>query len=274
MGAIVFSFVGYAGTFYFFTAILVAGCFATMIVLPAQADLPEPRANGLEEMDMLTVQGNVTVMQILRCRSALLILMCLMFIEIFAFFYEPVLAIRLETGFEMDSNNIGYVFAVAGVTYGFGAVMVGQICNKTNRKYLVLTGFLILSLGMFLFGPSKTMGFPNDLKVLMSGFGLIGLSLAFVTIPVIPEVLDTVTEMYHKENIASAKLNDRVAGLNATFLGLGQMIAPILGGSLVDSLGFKAATDTIAICSLFVAVVYFCALILPGLLHVSEAELF
>lgn len=69
-------------------------------------------------------------MQILRCRQALLILICLMFIEIFAFFYEPVLSIRLETGFEMDSDTIGYVFAVAGITYGIGAVMVGQICNK------------------------------------------------------------------------------------------------------------------------------------------------
>jgi len=100
----------------------------------------------------------------------------------------------------------------------------------------------------------------------MIGFGLIGFSLAFVSIPVIPEVLDSVIHMYNKEDFVSSKLNDRVAGLNATFLGLGQMIAPILGGVLVEKLGFKAATDTIGIMSLFVAILYFCSIILPHIL--------
>jgi MFS family permease len=144
-----------------------------------------------------------------------------MCIEIFAFFYEPVLSIRLETGFDMGSDTIGYVFAVAGISYGLGAILVGHICNKYTRQYLVLIGFLIQAVGMFLFGPSKTMGLPNDLEVLICGFSLIGFSLAFVTIPVIPEVLSSVTHLYRKEGFASATLNDRVAGLNSTFLGLG-----------------------------------------------------
>jgi hypothetical protein len=45
------------------------------------------------------------------------------------------------------------------------------------------------------------------------------------------------------------------------------MIAPVLGGYLVDELGFKAATDTIGILSLFVAIIYFCAILLPQMLE-------
>lgn len=270
VGAISYSIVGYSSTFYFFTLILAAGTLVTMLILPEQANYPEPQAQALSDMDKITQEGGVTVKQILFCRNAFMALICLMFVEIFAFFYEPVLAIRLETGFEMSSDTIGFVFAVAGITYGIGAILVGHICNKNNRKYLVFAGFLILAVGMFLFGPSKTMGFPNDIKILVSGFALIGFSLAFVTIPVIPEVLDSVTEQYRKENFASATLNDRVAGLNASFLGIGQMIAPLLGGSLVEGMGFKAATDTIGLLSLFVAAFYFSLVIMP--IHMSELK--
>jgi len=125
VGAVIYSYVGYQATFYAFTVILGIGVFVTIIVLPEQANLSEPQAPCLSDMEKITHSGDVTVFQILQCKTALVVLLCLMCIEVFAFFYEPVLAIRLETGFKMDSDTIGYVFAVAGVSYGVGAILIG-----------------------------------------------------------------------------------------------------------------------------------------------------
>jgi len=52
-------------------------------------------------------------------------MVCIMWID-------PVLAVRL-TQMGITEDNVGFVFAIVGFSFGFGAPLAGVICESVSR---------------------------------------------------------------------------------------------------------------------------------------------
>ena len=84
---------------------------------------------------------------------------------------------------------------------------------------------------------------------------MLGTGGLFYFIPSLPEVIDAVQT---RENIDPDNeiLNDKAAGIYNAFYAIGCIIAPILGGILYDSIGYRYANDVIALLGFVFLIAY------------------
>lgn len=124
-------------------------------------------------------------------------------------------------------------------------------------------------------GPSQLiLHLPKKLWITLVGSGLLGVSVAFLFVPLLPEIIAAVAEKEGLEN--SPFLSDKASGIYNSAYGIGNCLAPIIGGSLSTAWGgrggvfppdvkegFPFACDIMAISSAAFCIIYFCFAILP-----------
>lgn len=107
----------------------------------------------------------------------------------------------------------------------------------------------------------------------LSGIGFLGLSVAFLFVPLLPEIISAVVE---KEGLeATPFLCDKASGIYNCAYGIGNCLAPIIGGVISASYGdstsekiagFRGTCDIMAFSSLSFAFIYVLFGILPAYL--------
>lgn len=85
-------------------------------------------------------------------------------------------------------------------------------------------------------GPSKVAHLPNSMSVMIVGQVLRGVIDPFLFIPVLPEMIASVTPHYNKNQ--EGLINDSASGLFCTFYGLGMIIGPIIGSAVTAKYSF------------------------------------
>ena len=61
----------------------------------------------------------------------------------------------------------------------------------------------------------------------------------------LPELIDSYNLTYHVGE--SETLNDKCSGLFNSFISLGSMVGPLIGGCLTDYIGYRATNDAMAL---------------------------
>jgi len=135
--------------------------------------------------------------------------------------------------------------------------------------------FLLCSFSLFLFGPSPTFGITPSLAWTLVGIGCLGFSVAFLFVPLLPEIIAAVAEKEGLEN--SPFLSDKASGIYNGAYGVGNCLAPIIGGQISaakiradgnnPTAGFPFTCDVMAFASLGFFVLYFLLAILPSFLQ-------
>ena len=108
--------------------------------------------------------------------------MCMMFLD-------PVLSVRLiDLGFK--ETQTGYGFALIGFSFAVGSIFVGSISKFIEVKIMFLIGTIIAIFGILLSGPTLLFGgLPNKAWILLVGIFFMGFSIAFLYVPVTPEII-------------------------------------------------------------------------------------
>jgi hypothetical protein len=87
----------------------------------------------------------------------------------------------------------------------------------------------LCSLSLLLTGPSKMiLGLEPKLGLTLAGTGALGFSVAFLFVPLLPEIIASVAEKEGLEN--SPFLADKASGIYNSAYGIGNCLAPIIGG--------------------------------------------
>ncbi len=148
------------------------------------------------------------------------------------------------------------------MTYALSSPFIGLLTKVIQRRYVTCCSFFIATIALFMFGPSKMLGFGTNLAISTVGLGILGVACSVIFVPLLSEIIEGVQE---KENIGeSAELNDKAAGLFNTAYAIGCIIAPILGGYLDRVEGFRTTCDIMACSSFAFGVFYFFFRVLPG----------
>jgi MFS family permease len=309
IGTTIYRFAKYQLTFYILAVVLTCSLLAAIFLIPSRinrysTDKPNevildqkgpdsrpsvqgPRPQGIAErysVDMVklaqtserysrrshVMMAQVTFKIFFTNVRAMTAIISSMFAMIFMLFYEPVFTdyIAKEQKW-VDEENVGYCLAIGCFTYAVASPLVGILCSKIARRYVTCFAFILCAISLFLLGPSKTLHFPENLGFSLAGIGCLGFSVAFLFVPLLPEIVAAVSEKEGLEN--SPFLSDKASGIYNSAYGIGNCLAPILGGAISSSYpdkitGFRMCCDIMGFCSLGFCGIYILFAIIPAYL--------
>jgi MFS family permease len=314
IGTIIYSFAGYEGTFYILSGVLTCSLLITTFFLPSRLNksakvdevildqnpavrpsIQGIRPQGIAErhsIDMVALakvserysrrshilQAQVTFKIFLTNIRAMTAVVSAMFAMIFMLFYEPIFAPYVNAAYGVKETSVGFCLAIGCFTYAFGSPLVGVLCTKVERKYITCCAFIFCSISLLMTGPSRMiLGITPHLAWTLVGVGALGLSVAFLFVPLLPEIIAAVAEKEGLEN--SPFLADKASGIYNSAYGIGNCLAPIIGGSISSAYGgldvvkgFPFTCDIMAIASASFCLIYFCFAIIPSWIDAKKQK--
>lgn len=140
-----------------------------------------------------------------------------------------------------------------------------MLCSTVKRRYVTLGAFVFCGLSMFLLGPSEMLHLPAKLGLTLAGVASLGCSVAFLFVPLLPEIISAVAE---KEGIEQSPfLSDKASGIYNSAYGIGNCLAPIIGGAITQARSFRFTCDVMGVSSLSFSLLYLCFAVLPGVIQ-------
>ena len=116
----------------------------------------------------------------------------------------------------MKEENVGLVFAVMGLSFFLGCMIAGKLCTLTSRVFVIQFGMFAISFCLLLVGPTKYITNYEDnnkeeIYTITGGIFLVGVCVAFMYTPVIPEIVAEMIRVLGEKNKAS--ISDRASAL-------------------------------------------------------------
>lgn len=102
----------------------------------------------------------------------------------------------------------------------------------------------------------------SEIGFTLAGVGFLGFSVAFLFVPLLPEIIAAVSEENNLEN--SPFLADKASGIYNCAYGIGNCLAPIIGGYIAGAKGFPYCCDVMALASFGFFFVYLALGVLPA----------
>lgn len=174
----------------------------------------------------------------------------------------------------MTEATSGLGLALIALTAGAGGPLWGRKLDTLDMRKVCAGGLLLEAIAIFMIGPAEPL--PGTLWIMIPGLALLGAGVSAVQVTTLRTLNLYVTEDVIKmmkdegkkvrpENLTGVA--DKASALFNICLAVGNIIAPILGGALVDGVGFQVAADimsSVLICNfVFFVVVNFCFLPKP-----------
>ena len=116
------------------------------------------------------------------------------------------------------------------------SLLVQKISDGIERRAIIITALFLFFFAFLADGPSLIFNFPNTIWMMAIGQMLHGILLPFIMVPSLPEMIDSVSPFYDES--AFTKINDLSSGIFTMFIGIGQVIAPIIGSYINEGYGF------------------------------------
>lgn len=146
----------------------------------------------------------------------------------------------LKLGLPMYAVGIAIGCTPGG--YTLACIFFSGNAKKVSLKTVVTIGIAGGTLGTLLLGPPPVI-LPSSYWVVTVGILILGISLAFVFVPCIPQMLSTA----HQLGFASSQsLSDSLGSVTAGAFSLGETLGPVLGGALLSGLSFQWTTVVLA----------------------------
>ena len=170
-------------------------------------------------------------------------------------FMAPAFSVHMSK-YGFSPAFIGFCFAVPGVIYAALSPLMYLFTERLPKRAVILIGIVMMSVGMFFVGTSKSLGLENNPAMIILGLMIIGAAAGMISIPVLPEMLEAIEERNDRDYNLE-ELNNYISGIFVTCTGLGEFIGPVLSSFLNDRYGFRESQDIYANIILVFAFIYF-----------------
>jgi MFS family permease len=126
-----------------------------------------------------------------RNRRAFLAILVPFIACIFLLYFGPILSNQVVS-MGLPEGLSGYALAACWSLYAVGCFIAGYLCRYMARRTLVLFSILLCSIALVFVGPSYILHLPEQIWLMFVGLGLLGLGIAGITVPVLPELIESV----------------------------------------------------------------------------------
>ena len=150
---------------------------------------------------------------------------------------EPIFAPRLEE-FGLTTMQVGYMFTIIPLTYIPSMMIVQWFPKWVARRFTLILSAILLGCATFFNGPSALLGMPDKLKWIICGQAFSGIFVAFLIIPVLPEMITAANKRF--EGRQKQRVNTLASGLFNASLGVGQTLGPVISAVLYENYGFRS----------------------------------
>jgi len=103
------------------------------------------------------------------------------------------LALHLEK-FGYNAVYIGFSFAIPTLIYASTSPLIYVMTSKMRKPGVIFIGYSILTIGMFLVGPSKLLGLYNSPAFIILGLAIVGFGCGMIIIPILPDMIESAEE--------------------------------------------------------------------------------
>mmetsp|Transcript_42269 Transcript_42269/g.57487 ORF Transcript_42269/g.57487 Transcript_42269/m.57487 type:complete len:108 (+) Transcript_42269:449-772(+) len=101
------------------------------------------------------------------------------------------MAIHLEQHYGLPESSMGLYFGLPAIIYVLNTPMITCYTRCLSRRGVVLIGLIIIAIGSFLIGTSPLIHLPDETGYVLVGLCMYGFGGACITVPLLPEVIDT-----------------------------------------------------------------------------------
>ena len=109
-----------------------------------------------------------------------------------------------------------------------------------SKRSVIILGIFFMSIGNFFVGTSEIFGAEEDSEMIFIGLSFIGLAAAIMTIPILPEMIESI-EQDLEEDYDPEDLNNILSSLFVTSTGIGETVGPILASVLTKIYDFRVS---------------------------------
>jgi MFS family permease len=174
-------------------------------------------------------------------------------------FFESTLARYLKDNFDIKEDENGLIFAIPCLFYAGSSPFVSLLTKRMQRRLIIFFAFVLNVIALFMMGPSWLLDFPFTKEsgaewLVYAGLALNGVSISFIFVPLLPEILYVVSTEEDLDN--SNELNDKASGIYNVAYASGTILAPNIGGLLSDAYGFRVMCDCLAIFSASFSIIF------------------
>ena len=137
-------------------------------------------------------------------------------------YFIPILGLRLvELG--CTEEQVGLIFCICSGVYILGSVITAHISSSFPKKATIMIGLFTSFIAQLFCGPSSIFGLPGDSILLMCiGQAMVGITLALVIIPGLPEIIEEIERKYPKLSAnEKTKVSDISSGVINCAYGIG-----------------------------------------------------
>ena len=156
----------------------------------------------------------------------------------FIFSYNiPILNSHMLKDEGYEPIFVGFLMTYTAFCYACGLPLEQLLTSKVTKRGCIFIGLCMQSAGVVISGQSSVLHYGNAGIFAIVGLTIFGFGTTFVTIPAMPEILDSIEE--RKSNFNELALQNRVAGYFIVCQGLGESAGPLVSSLLKQELGFR-----------------------------------
>lgn len=180
IGGLVNGYFGYFVTFMVFTVMLVFNLILVIFMLPNKLNIKavhKPKELKPEDQARLTrAVSTITYSIFIFNRRSIFSFISCSAVCFFISFESSFFTVVLLDHFEINIDYHGYILAIPALAYVVSAILVNYALDIWPRRVFMLMTFIMVSISLFLMGPSETFGFPQYTWLFFLGYTMNGLS--------------------------------------------------------------------------------------------------
>ena len=221
VGSSLFYFAGFQGLFYSLAVVFLLT--APLIYKWLGPDRPYKEGSIVEEQPGLL------------CFRIIVNAMALGYSMAMIGFLDTAIAPHLST-YGVREEIIGVILACTDCAYTLSSFTLSKVLKYLPLLWVLAFGLLVSSVAFYLMGPWEYL-FPAELSLVILGMACLSMGLGVILVATLPALVEVAVIHMGIEN--SDKLSDDLSGLATSFMSLGEVVGPLLGGLMVDLYGFN-----------------------------------
>ena len=187
-----------------------------------------------EKLDKNEIEEDPSVFKFLNNLDIILLSGALVLSMVAFTFYFPCLTNHLYEKYNLGVSSSSLFFSVPLLSYLIIVNFINIISKKLGNYHSLSAGILVNVIGVYLIYPLPPFG--NNIVFIIIGLALIGAgSLIFVfSLLELSKIIKTLSGDYDQNTV-----NDIASAVNNLFTAIGDLLGPIIGGSLSSHFSFK-----------------------------------